>query len=236
MGLALVLLLLGFLASASLLQERLRERELPSRRHELQALVEKRQGDVQELAAEVSQLSAELSRLEEEAAQGSQVAGDVFEELQVLRELTGLEPLRGPGIVVELSDSDRAATTREETTDLRIQDVDLQLVVNVLWRAGAEAVAVNGRRVVSTTAIRSAGGRILVNYGAVTSPYRVVAIGDPVTLRSRLEGSEIAERFAVWIDVYGLGFSVDQVDTATVPALGGVRGLEWARPEGDGIE
>jgi uncharacterized protein YlxW (UPF0749 family) len=134
-------------------------------------------------------------------------------------------------VTITLSDSPRAPATRADSADLAIQDADLQLVVNELWRAGAEAVAVNGRRVVSTTAIREAGGAILVNYGAVASPYRVVALGRAESLARRLTGSQVARRFQVWTQVYGLGFDVSTVSSLRVPALSGIPVLSAAAPE-----
>jgi uncharacterized protein YlxW (UPF0749 family) len=230
LGFSLTLLLLGFLVSTGFAQERLRERDLPSRRQELEALVRQRQEDVRELAAEVAGAAEELARIQDRLARGSSRVQEVVEEAERLRGPAGLTGLRGPGVVVELVDSPRAPSTRAEDADLRIQDVDLQLVVNVLWGAGAEAVSVNGRRVVSTTAIRQAGGTILVNYGRVVSPYRVVAVGDARALHARIAGSDAAERFGVWEEIYGLRFSVQRVDEASVPALREATSLRWARP------
>jgi uncharacterized protein YlxW (UPF0749 family) len=95
-------------------------------------------------------------------------------------------------------------------------------------------VAVNGHRVAGGTAIRQAGQAILVNFRAVSSPYRVTAIGDPEDLRRRLLGSEIARRFEVWTQVYELGFAVGPVETVTLPALAAPIDLAWARPVGGG--
>jgi uncharacterized protein YlxW (UPF0749 family) len=225
---ALILALVGFLVATGFVQERLRH--APDRVAELRGLVERRQATIAELSEEVDRLSTRVARVRSRAAEES---GRVREAVSLVEELeaaAGLEPLAGPGMVVELSDSPRRPRTREEVVSFRIQDVDLQLVVNALWRAGAEAVAVNDRRVVSMTAIRKAGTTILVNYRAVASPYRVVAIGDPEGLRARFEGSEIVERFAVWKDVYGLGFSVEARDRITVPALEAPPDLRHARP------
>jgi uncharacterized protein YlxW (UPF0749 family) len=213
LGFSVALLLLGFLVSTGFVQERLRESQIPSRRQELEALVRQRQSDVRDLSREVQELSDRL-----------------VDEAEMLGAVSGMAGAEGPGVVVELADSTRAPATRGEETDLRIQDVDLQLVVNTLWEAGAEAVAVNGRRVVSTTAIRQAEGTILVNYSAVTSPYRLVAIGDPAVLHEGMARSEVAERFGVWREIYGLRFSVERVAAASVPALRGIPELRWARP------
>jgi uncharacterized protein YlxW (UPF0749 family) len=228
-----VLLVLGFLVSTGFVQERLRERQLPSRRQELEALVRQRQADVRDLSAEVGELSDRLAGIQDRVALGSSRVREIVEEAEMLSAAAGVAGALGPGVVVELADSPRTPSTQGEAADLRIQDVDLQLVVNTLWQAGAEAVAVNGRRVVSTTAIRQAGGTILVNYRAVTSPYRLVAIGDADVLHERMTRSEVAERFGVWTEIYGLRFSVEEVVEASVPALRGVPDLQWARPVGE---
>jgi uncharacterized protein YlxW (UPF0749 family) len=233
LGFPIVLVLLGFLVSTGFVQERLREQQLPSRRQELQALVGQRQADVRDLAAEVAELSDLLAGIQGRLARDSSRVREVVEETKALSAPTGMGGARGPGVVVELADSPRAPSTTAESADFRIQDVDIQLVVNTLWRAGAEVVAVNGRRIVTTTAIRQAGGTILVNYRAVASPYRVVAIGDANALEDRMTRSEVAERFGVWTEIYGLRFSVQRVGDASVPAVGGVSELGWARPVGE---
>jgi uncharacterized protein YlxW (UPF0749 family) len=233
LGFPIVLVLLGFLVSTGFVQERLREQNLPSRRQELEALVGERQADVRELASEVAELSERVAGFQDRLARESSRVREVVDEAESLRAEVGTAGARGPGVVVELADSPRAPSTRAEAADFRVQDVDIQLVVNALWRAGAEAVAINGRRIVTTTAIRHAGGTVLVNYSSVASPYRIVAIGDADALQDRLARSEIAERFGVWTEIYGLRFSVHRVDDASVPSLRGVSGLRWARPAGE---
>ena len=230
-GLAVVLLLLGFLVSASFVQQRIRDRELPRRAEALRSLVASRQQEIGRLSGQAGRLARELRSVEEQAGRGSAELRSLLERVDALRLSAGLGALRGPGVTVTVSDSARAPATRADSADLTIQDADLQLVVNELWRAGAEAVAVNGRRVVATTAIRSAGGLILVNYGAVASPYRVVALGDGAALSRRLSASDVGQRFQVWTQVYGLGFEVATSSALRVPALAATPDLRHARPE-----
>lgn len=229
-GLAILLGAFGLLLGTGLVQGRLREERAPEERQDLARLIQARRATIAELSREVDRLSDRVRRIEDEASAGSGAVRRLTAGVARLRDLTGLAPATGPGLVVELGDSDREPRTREELTDLRIQDVDLQMVVNALWAAGAEAVTINGRRVVATTAIRKAGSAILVNYRAVSSPYRVIALGDPAGLAARLGSSEIAERFAVWRDVYGLGYRVTKGDTLHAPALRGARELRFAQP------
>jgi uncharacterized protein YlxW (UPF0749 family) len=229
-----ILLVLGVLVTAAIVQERAEEERLPGQARELVDLVGIRRAAIEDLAAQVRTLGQRLEEAQDQQAAGSARVRAVVTRIDRLRAPAGLAAVEGPGVVIELADSSQVPRTRGELTDLRIQDVDLQLVVNALWEAGAEAVAVNGRRVVATTAIREAGDRVLVNFDPVSSPYRVVAIGDPEALREGLDGSEIAQQFEVWTQVYGLGFSIRGEDRVAVPALPGSRDLEWAQPVEDG--
>lgn len=228
-----ILMLLGFLVAAAVAEERVREREFPGQVAELLRLIEARRTAIADLAGEAEDLSRRLERARSSAAAGSSTLRDTLERIERLRLSAGLAPVEGPGLVVEVQDSQDAPATREDVTDLRIQDVDLQLIVNAMWRAGAEAVAVNGLRVVATTAIREAGGTILVNFSPVTSPYRVSAIGDPRELRTAIAESEIGQQFDVWEEAYGLGFSV-RADDLSVPGLAADVDLRWARRVGAG--
>jgi uncharacterized protein YlxW (UPF0749 family) len=228
-----VLLVLGFLVAAAVAQERAQEERLPEQTADLVQLVRRREAAIRDLSAQVGQLSDELAGAQEAGARESSRVRSVLVRVERLRGPAGLAPLTGPGLVVELADSAEAPRTTGDVTDLRIQDVDLQLVVNALWSAGAEAVAINDLRVTSTTAIREAGAAILVNFHAVSSPYRVTGIGDADALRRGTFGSEIARQFEVWTQIYGLGFAIRSPERVSVPAVPAAHEVAWARPAGD---
>ena len=230
-----ILLLVGFLVTSALVEERRREAQLPSRSAELLDLIRTREATLDELSAEAGSLSSRLRELQRSDALESERLQAVLADVDRLRLPASANAVRGPGVVVELSDSVVSPQTRGELTDLRIQDVDLRLVVNALWQSGAEAVAVNGHRIGGTSAIRSAGDRILVNFDPIASPFRVTAIGDPDGLESGLGETEISQQFDVWTQVYGLGFGVRTSRELTLPALLTSDPLEWARPVQEGL-
>jgi uncharacterized protein YlxW (UPF0749 family) len=225
-----ILLVLGLLVSAAVVQERGREERLPSQAEDLAELIALRRAATRELSGELATLSERLVAAQAAQAEGSDQARAVVARLERLRPAAGLAPIEGPGVVVELRDSAEAPRTRGEVLDLRIQDVDIQLVVNALWTAGGRAVAVNGRRVTATTAIREAGGRVQVNFRPISSPYRITAIGEPDALRGGLDDSDIAEQLELWTELYGLGYSIRSEDGLRVPGLEPGGGLSWARP------
>ncbi len=210
-------LLVGFLLAAGLTAGREAARAQTARKAQLIALVDARQDRAAALSAQLEELRGKVTRAENAAAAG---APALNARLAKVEAATGLTALRGPGVRVTFGDAETACPTGREE-DCRIQDVDLQLAVNTLWGLGAEGVAINGERVIATTAIRSAGTSILVNYRVLTPPYVVEAVGDPQALTARFGNTQIARDFAVWRDVYGLGFSVDAVDPLVLPAYAG---------------
>ena len=116
---------------------------------------------------------------------GDQSARDTQSALQQLRLAAGDVPVVGPGVVIVVDD---APISRDDKLN-RVLDRDLQFLVNGLWKAGAEAVAINGHRLSALTAIRSAGDAITVDYRSLTRPYRIEAIGDPRSLAAQLSNT-----------------------------------------------
>lgn len=125
----------------------------------------------------------------------------------------GLAPVSGSGVEVVIEDP----PADDPVLSFEVEDRDLQIVVNALWAAGATAVAVDGRRLAPTTAIREAGGVVLVGYRAVTSPYSVQAIG-PAGLGAafgRGAGGVLVQGLA---EAYGVTWSVEARRSLELPA------------------
>ena len=80
----------------------------------------------------------------------------------------------------------------------QVLDTDLQKLVNGLWEAGAEAVAVNGQRLTNLSTIRLAGGAITVNARSLRRPYVVTAIGNQDTLPARFAETSSGQ---AWLDL-----------------------------------
>lgn len=211
-------LLVGFLLTTGLTAGRQAALDQTARKSELIALVQARQERTAALAERLEALRAQVTTVEQSI--DMQAAPTLSRQLQQVEALTGLTAVRGPGVRVTFSDATGTCSTGR-VEDCRIQDVDLQLATNILWGNGAEAVAINGERLITTTAIRSAGSSILINYRVLTSPYVLEAVGDGDALQEQFLDSELAEDFGVWRDVFGLGFAVEKVEEMTVPPYTG---------------
>jgi uncharacterized protein YlxW (UPF0749 family) len=112
-----------------------------------------------------------------------------------------------------------------------VRDGDLQLVVNALWAAGAEAVSINGQRLGPATAIRFAGEAVLVDFRPVTNPYEVSAIGDPDTLSAKFLASPEVGALAVISESFGLRFEFAREDELNLPPAS-IPEIRYAQPVG----
>jgi len=140
-------------------------------------------------------------------------------EVERLRSATGQSEVTGSGVTVTIDDAPITTDTALVNEPGKIQDRDLQIVVNGLWQAGATDIAINGRRLTPTSAIRSAGEAILVNYRPLIPPYVVSAIGNDANqiigrFREGTAGLLLEELEAT----YGVFWELETVGEVTLPA------------------
>jgi len=147
--------------------------------------------------------------------------------LAALREQMGLVAADGPGLVVTLDDSSERESPSGNLNDLVIHSQDVQAVANGLWGAGAEALAVNGQRVVPTSAILCVGNTLLINGTVHSPPFRFTALG--AQLHTAFTNDPLVQRFAEDADRFKLGFKVEDKDRVDVPAYTGTTQVRFAR-------
>src|SRR5205807_3215780 len=119
----------------------------------------------------------------------------------------GLEAVRGPGLKITLDDSSLGRPASGNVNDLVIHSQDVQAVVNAVWRAGAEAVAINGQRLVGTSAVLCVGNTLLLNGSVHSPPYEVTALG---ASRDAFETDQLVQKLHNDADAFGLRFSVEE--------------------------
>ena len=223
--LAVVAVLIGVMFAVAAVQTTRSAPVLESERAGLINRVQSAEGRQDELRARATALSAEITTLRT-AALGGDAAAQVLEsEIARLSLKVGTVAVTGPGVVLVVDDA--AGTSDPPQPGDRVLDLDLQILANGLWRAGAEAVAINGHRLSAVTAIRGAGEAITVDYRSLTRPYRIEAIGDPRTLPARFGESAAG---AWWHDLEqnrGMRYELGESKALTLPADPGLT-LRWA--------
>ena len=177
-----------------------------------------------ELQVQLEDLSKQVTRTRDQLLAASAVGQEALDELARAEQGSAAVRVTGPGLLVTLANADPTANqdpvggaTTEDPRG-RVRDGDLQLVVNALWAAGAEAVSINGQRLGPLTAIRFAGEAVLVDFKPVTNPYEVSAIGNPDTLASKFLASPEVSSLAVISESFGLRFDFSRKDELTLPA------------------
>jgi uncharacterized protein YlxW (UPF0749 family) len=225
----LVLLVLGVLLAAAFLQARGSRPAGVSQREALVARIDRASAEADRLQRSNAATRVELERERGRSLQ-AQSQGELAAQVERLGIVTGAVAVSGPGLEVTVDDAASVGgagdggNPREQdgADDGRVLDQDLQLVVNGLWAAGAEAVSINGQRLTAMSAIRSAGEAVLVDYRPLSPPYRIAAIGDPADLRSRFTSGPGGRELRTLQESYGVRAKVATADRLTVPASSGV--------------
>ncbi|GGM56541.1 UPF0749 protein [Longimycelium tulufanense] len=170
--------------------------------------------DVREARAQTDELgrrAAELAREIDAARRSALRAGPGQAELERLAELeqaTGATGVTGPGLRVTVDDPEGR----------NVLDRDLQVLVNALWSAGAEAMSVGGVRLQPRATVRQAGGAMLVDNRPIRRPYVLEAIGAPDQMHTRFVNTDGYGRFNAFTQLYGTTFAVERVETLRLPA------------------
>jgi uncharacterized protein YlxW (UPF0749 family) len=222
--LAIVLAVLGFLVVTSSKAPGPRL----SRRVRLVDLIQREDDRTRRLRAQLDALQQDLATLEAGGSARQRDLAVLNAQREALAPFAGLAAVRGRGLSVVLSDSPLRESPTGDPNDLVIHEQDLQAVVNALWAAGAEAVAINGERVTARSAVRCVGNTLLLHGSVYAPPYRVAAIGPPAALEEGLDRSEGVERFRIAAEDFRLGFAVTREAAISLPAFRGVTVLSVA--------
>ncbi|WP_275003638.1 DUF881 domain-containing protein [Promicromonospora iranensis] len=177
-GLLLVAVLLGAATTVAVIDLRAPQPLVAKGRTVLMEQIQERSAEVEALSERSAALSAEVDSLQS----GGLLPSALVEINDLDRWVNGAVPVRGPGMVVRLTDGAGGGLVDpgDAPAESRVRDADVQFVVNELWAAGAEAVAVNDERLTSLSAIRNAGDAILVDLQPLNGPtYTIEAVGDP---------------------------------------------------------
>lgn len=228
--LGLALLALGFLIAAQLRTEAPRVRYASNERVALVETATDLQGRQDTLKQRLLDLRKEIQGLESQGQGSAALLKDLDGRLREARVAAGLTALQGPGLVLQLRDSGNAVPPAQNPTDYLVSARDLRTVVEELWLAGAEAVAVNGERVTVAGAIIDIGGSVLLNSAYLSPPYQISAIGPP-DLFDQVNGSVGFRDFVRGrVEAFGLQVGFAELKDVTIPAYAGTINLRYARP------
>lgn len=145
---------------------------------------------------------------------------------------SGFSELEGPGIEITMYDNQEKRDWWFDINDDVIHDVDILNILNDLKIAGAEAISLNGERVMSTSEIKCGGPTIRINDRSSATPFVIKAIGDTKLLKAAVSAS--GTNGDILKNVYRKGFEVVSKDKVTISAYKGEIDFKYAKPLGEG--
>lgn len=204
----------------------------PGRTTDLASLVRVESEHLEQLRRESRSLTREVNAL----SRGLQDP-DVRRAQRVaeqLRPAAGLTRVAGAGLTVTLSDAPKEVqeSSDEDINSLVVHQQDIQAVVNAFFDAGAEAVTIQGQRIVSSTGIQCSGPTVQVNGLYFPQPYEISAIGDPDELEQRIDLDgylQVYRAQALQPDI-AIGWDLRRVPELVAPGYTGAVNPEYAEP------
>ena len=204
----------------------------PGRYTDLASLVEDEADSYDALRDRAAALDAQVTMLSTRVDDGE--VKRYQRRIERLKDPAGLEPRRGPGLTITLSDApeDVINSTTGNLNPLLVHQQDIQAVVNALWKGGASAVTIQGQRVVSTTGIKCEGNSVQLQGVPYPQPYVIEAVGDQATLLSAVEDDAYLQAFrddAADPDI-SVGFDLALENALVAPAYDGLLDVTYATP------
>ncbi|MCB7512768.1 MAG: DUF881 domain-containing protein [Clostridiales bacterium] len=192
----------------------------------MQNLLDEAREQNDRLLEQVKEMRKEVQSYREAAAGSSEQSDQaLLDEIAYLQLAAGMTDVVGPGIEVVLEDSTAANTSGDEA-DYLIHDSDILSVVNELRDAGAEALSLNGNRILATSEIRCSGSVVTINGRRTSAPFVIDAIGDTDTMFNALMmRNGVVDVLKQW----SIQVSATEVDELLVPAYDGTIEYRYAQ-------
>jgi uncharacterized protein YlxW (UPF0749 family) len=228
--LGLALLVLGFLIAAQLQSQVPRTSYTSQERAPLVQTALGLQSQQDQLKQQLLDLRAQIQNEEARSEGSDATVRQLNDALAQVRVAAGLIALHGTGLVIQLEDSVEPVPAGANQSDYRVSAADVRTVVEELWLAGAEAVAVNGERVTGSSAILDIGGSVLVNSAYLAPPYQVAAIGSVDLYPTMSSAPSFVDFIRARAGTFGIRIAFAQPGDVTVPAYAGAVNLRYGRP------
>lgn len=167
----------------------------------------------------------ELEKQREISTENNEELTKKQEEIKIANKIIGLDEVTGPGVTITLNDSKLDINSVFDPNSLVIHDGDILAVINELKNAGAEAISINGQRIVPTTGIICGGNIIDINKEKVGTPFVINAIGLP----EQLAGLNRPGGYVRNLKEKHLDVDLKQVNKITIPKYTGVLTYKYAQ-------
>ncbi len=198
-----------------------------ARAEQLQISLTEEQEKSEALYKQIIEYQSQIEEFKDDAEESGGYATVLAKQLEQTSITAGLTAVTGEGVVVTMSDSKLENTTGVDENFFIIHDEDLLRVINELRDAGAEALSLNGERILATSEIRCAGSIVSVNNNRYSAPFIIEAIGNSTEMSNALTmRSGVVDVLAQW----GIVVEVETKEEITIEAYDGIIDYKYATP------
>ncbi len=192
--LTIVCLITGFLLAFQLkaLTDASSVNPMSQKNNNLISIIQNLEQEITGQENQVEKIRQELDTLQ----QNQQAPGKLNEMQEQLRDMrlwAGLTPVVGNGVIITVDDNKEGlkAKPNDDPNRYIVHYEHILSLVSELKRGGAEAISVNGQRLITTSEIRCVGNVILVNTTRIAPPFEIRAIGSPHNLAEMVTNGEL---------------------------------------------
>ena len=175
-----------------------------------------------------------LTRWREDVTKNNKLSDEQRKKIDNNNTILGLTKVTGKGVQIVLKDGEenkKAGSTLEASQTI-VHDVDILEIINVLRNAGAEAISINGHRIIATSPISCIGTVIKINDEKVGAPYVISAIGNPESLESALN---IPGGIISILEKFGIKITKEKKDEIKIPEYTGVYKYQYLKAVGEKV-
>jgi uncharacterized protein YlxW (UPF0749 family) len=197
----------------------------PGRNTDLVGLVQSQSRRNEDLTERLTRLRAAVDAQTARQAETT----DLSPQLQALSRIAALTPVLGPGLTVTLDDAPITVSPDGVEPDyLVVHQQDIQAVVNAMWHGGAEAMTIQGQRVIATTGVKCVGNTVVLHGIPYAPPYVITAIGNIDAMKAVLGQSELIRIYKQYVEAYGLVYKERTQQRVQLPGYQGSLELQSA--------
>lgn len=192
----------------------------------LEAELKKVRAEKEVATQRLIELEGLMEDIQKEKAKEDSTLKSILDDQEKYKVAAGLVEVKGPGIIITLDDPQPDEFSDGYSYLMTNYELLLNLV-NKLKDAGAEAISINGQRIIATTEISLAGDNVNINTIPTAPPYQIKAIGNPDTIEAT-----ITIRYGIIENLKksGIRIEIAKQEEVNIPRYNGILKFRYAQP------
>lgn len=206
LNILILCILLGFLISLQIKSVNEDYQYVPLKDiYDYKLSIESEKKEIENIRKILQERKKRIDEYEQIKEEGGILKETMKKELENIKLTSGFLDVQGPGIILTVDDGTRELYEGEDPNNVLVHDIDVLNLINDLKVAGAEAISINGQRLLAMSEINCAGHTIRINNQVFAQPFIIKAIGEPKTLEAAIiapgQYGELLKEYGLYIEI-----------------------------------